>query len=244
MYSQFGGMTSLLHQAQGSAWPSFLLKQLEAVSGRTLTDEEVSDIKGSAAVIFGAGAETTWTSLETFLLALLHYPEVQKKGQEEIDRLVGSDQLPTFDDYDALPYVGCVTQEILRWRPTVPIGLPHRLMEDDIYKGMFIPKGSVVFANALGMALDENIYAEPTKFNPDRFLPKSGGGNEEPYLGATFGFGQSRICPGRHLATASIWIAVATLFATVDITKAKDENGDEILPEIHFQTGLTRQANL
>ncbi|KDQ34057.1 hypothetical protein PLEOSDRAFT_1033223, partial [Pleurotus ostreatus PC15] len=131
-----------------------------------------------------------------------------------------------------------------RWHPTVPIGLPHRSTEDDIYKGMFIPKGSVVFANALGMALDENIYAEPTKFNPDRFLPKSEGGNEEPYLGATFGFGRSRICPGRHLATASIWIAVATLFAIVDITKAKDENGDEILPEIHFQTGLTRQANL
>ncbi len=41
-----------------------------------------------------------------------------------------------------------------------------------------------------GMALDESIYAEPTKFNPDRFLPKSQGGNEEPHLGATFGFGR------------------------------------------------------
>ncbi|KAL4253122.1 hypothetical protein AB1N83_012925, partial [Pleurotus pulmonarius] len=225
-------------EAQGTAHPSFLLKQLETTAGRTLTDEEIGDIKGSAAVIFGAGAETTWTSLETFLLAILHYPEVQKKGQEEIDRVVGSDRLPTFDDYNTLPYVGCVTQEILRWHPTVPIGLPHRSTEDDIYRGMFIPKGSVVFANALGMALDETIYTEATKFNPDRFLPKSEGGNEEPYLGAAFGFGR-RICPGRHLATASIWIAVATLFATVDITKAKDENGTEILPEIRFQTGLT-----
>lgn len=41
-----------------------------------------------------------------------------------------------------------------------------------------------------GMALDESIYAEPRKFNPDRFFPKSQGGNEEPHLGATFGFGR------------------------------------------------------
>lgn len=52
-----------------------------------------------------------------------------------------------------------------------------------------------------------------------------------------------RICPGRHLATASIWIAVATIFATVDITKAKDENGNEITPEVDFETGITRSVN-
>ncbi|KAF4609105.1 hypothetical protein EYR40_001458 [Pleurotus pulmonarius] len=227
-------------QAQGTAEPSFLATQLEAVAGQTLGKEDIEDLKGSAGIIFGAGAETTWSSLESFILVLLHYPEVQKKGQEEIDRVVGSDRLPTFEDYDSLPYIECVTQEILRWHPSVPIGVPHRSTEDDIYRGMFIPKGSVIFANAKGMALDESIYAEPTKFNPDRFLPKSQGGNEEPHLGATFGFGR-RICPGRHLATASIWIAVATIFATVNITKARDEYGNEITPEIDFETGITSE---
>lgn len=42
------------------------------------------------------------------------------------------------------------------------------------------------------MVLDEKVYAEPTKFNPDRFLPKSQGGNGEPHLGAVFGFGRRR----------------------------------------------------
>ncbi|KDQ33999.1 hypothetical protein PLEOSDRAFT_1032990, partial [Pleurotus ostreatus PC15] len=41
-----------------------------------------------------------------------------------------------------------------------------------------------------------------------------------------------RICPGRHLAAASIWIAVATMFATVNVNKAKDKDGNEITPEI------------
>lgn len=71
---------------------------------------------------------------------MLCYPEVQQKGQKEIDRVIGPDRLPTFDDFDSLPYVGCVTQEVLRcgccssylmyklhagmcrWHPALPIG--------------------------------------------------------------------------------------------------------------------------
>ncbi len=51
-----------------------------------------------------------------------------------------------------------------------------------------------------------------------------------------------RICPGRHLAAGSIWIAVAMIFATVQISKAKDEIGNEITPELDFETGITRCA--
>ncbi|KAL4255104.1 cytochrome P450 family protein [Pleurotus pulmonarius] len=217
--------------AEGTAEHSFLSEQLDTVSGKTLTDDEIRDLKGSAGAIFAAGGETTWSSLETFFLAMLHYPEVQKKGQREIDSVIGPDRLPTFEDFNSLPYVARVTQEILRWHPTAPLGVPHRSTEDDIYKGMFIPKGSTIFANIMGMALDES-------FNPDRYLPKSQGGSEEPYFDAVFGFGR-RICPGRHLAAASIWIAVATLFATVNINKVKDEDGNEIIPELDFETGIT-----
>lgn len=108
-----------------------------------------------------------------------------------------------------------------------------------------------------GMALDNSVYAEPTQFNPNRYLSKSRGGNAEPHLDAAFGFGRRqiclifvtnsfahtvvhRICPGRYLATASIWIAVAIIFTTVNITKAKDEDGNEITPELDFETGITR----
>ncbi|KAL4261411.1 cytochrome P450 family protein [Pleurotus pulmonarius] len=226
--------------AEGTAEPSFLRAQIEAISGsgKDLTEEDIHDLKGTAGVLFAGGADTTASSLETYILALLQHPEIQKKGQEEIDRVIGHDRLPTFEDYDVLPYVECVVQEILRWHPTAPLGIPHRAMEDDIYRGMFIPKGAIILANANGMALDENVYTEPTKFNPDRFLPKSQGGNEEPRSIASFGFGR-RICPGRHLAVASMWIAVATMFATVNVNKAKDEDGVEITPDLIFETGIT-----
>jgi cytochrome P450 len=74
-------------------------------------------------------------------------PEVQKRAQEEIDRVVGTDRLPTVADRENLPYVDAVVKEVLRWHPVAPMGLPHRSTEDDICNGYLIPKGAMLFAN-------------------------------------------------------------------------------------------------
>jgi len=50
----------------------------------------------------------------------------------------------------------------------------------------------------------------------------------------------SRICPGRHLAEASVWIVMVTMLATMNITKAVDANGKEIIPDVELTPGLTR----
>lgn len=50
----------------------------------------------------------------------------------------------------------------------------------------------------------------------------------------------SRICPGRHLADASLWIAMASVLATLNISKSLDNNGKEITPEVAFTSGITR----
>ena len=91
-----------------------------------------------------AGSETTATTLNNFHVAMLLFPEVAKKAQEEIDRVVGSDRLPTWEDEKDLPYVRALIKEILRWRPVNQFGMPHCTSEDDWYRGYFIPKGSVV----------------------------------------------------------------------------------------------------
>ena len=57
----------------------------------------------------------TWSTLLIFLLTAVRNPDAVHKAQEEIDRVVGPGRLPTFDDMDALPYVGCLLQETLRW---------------------------------------------------------------------------------------------------------------------------------
>jgi cytochrome P450 len=88
------------------------------------------------------------------------------------------------------------------------------------------------------MTHDDRIYTNPDDFDPDRFIPISEGGPGEPYPQGQFGFGR-RVCVGRHLAEASVWIVVACLLATMNIDKAVDEDGHEITPETELTNGLT-----
>jgi len=59
----------------------------------------------------------------SFFLAMLLFPEVQKKAQDEIDSVVGSGRLPTFADRPYLPYVNAVVSEALRWHSVAPLGM-------------------------------------------------------------------------------------------------------------------------
>jgi cytochrome P450 len=84
---------------------------------------EIDIIKGSTATVYLAGADTTVAAVISFFLAMLVYPDVQRKAQEEVDRVIGHDRLPEIDDAPQLPYVQAVVNECLRWLPVVPIGL-------------------------------------------------------------------------------------------------------------------------
>lgn len=75
------------------------------------------------------------------------YPDIQKRAQDEIDRVVGPDRLPTFDDRSELPYLECIVQEIYRWNPASPLAVAHKLMRENEYEGYFIPAGTVIVPN-------------------------------------------------------------------------------------------------
>ncbi len=85
---------------------------------------------------------------------------------------------------------------------------------------------------------DEDVYPEPTRFNPDRYF-KDGKWNPDvpDPTPVVFGFGR-RICPGRFLLRESMWIAVAMILSTLTISKAVDEAGHEITPEESYTPGL------
>lgn len=94
-----------------------------------------------------AGSDTTAATLIGFVQAMTVFPEVQKKAQEEIDRIVGNGRMPTMEDASNMPYIrGCV-KESLRWMPTNILGVPHSLIRDDEYMGYKIPEGASVIMN-------------------------------------------------------------------------------------------------
>ncbi|KAG5638673.1 hypothetical protein H0H81_011053 [Sphagnurus paluster] len=236
---------------QGSAKPCIVTSQLESLErngGNSIIS--IGDIKGAARQAYFAGAETTSSVLTVFILAVILHPECQVKAQAELDAVVGPERLPEFGDRHSLPYLECLLHETLRQverfidridgklNAVRTKAIPHLAVNDDIYRGMFIPKGSLVIGNVRGMSWDEKVYANPFSFEPTRYLPAPLG-RGEPHPTAHWGFGR-RICPGRHLADSSVWIAMATLLSTLSISKALGEDGKEITPEITFVTSLTR----
>ena len=105
-----------------------------------------------------------------FFLAMILNPKAMKKAQEELDRVVGKGELPGFHDKDNLPYIDALVKEVLRWSPPVPLVVPKRAMQDDIYRGYLILEGVIVFENVWAIFRDPNVYPNPEVFNPDRFL--------------------------------------------------------------------------
>lgn len=201
-------------------------------------DMSIDDIKGAAGAVYAAGQDTTWATMIVFILNMVLHPNIQLKAQEILDEVVGRRRLPTFEDRPKLRFIDYIVQETLRWCPVSPVGVPHRSLADDVYKGFFIPAGSYVYANARAMTHDARTYQEPDEFNPDRYIPTSEGGRGEPFPVGQFGFGR-RICVGQHLAEASVWIAMAGMLSTLAIRKAVDEEGNEIDPDVELTAGLT-----
>jgi Cytochrome P450 len=89
----------------------------------------------------------TISTLTSFFLVLLLYPDVQKRAQAEIDQVIGRGRLPGLNDRPSLPYIDGLCKELLRWRLVLPLGVAHATMEDDVYNGYFIPKGTTVLPN-------------------------------------------------------------------------------------------------
>ncbi|KAG6823892.1 hypothetical protein H0H92_008697, partial [Tricholoma furcatifolium] len=109
--------------AAGKAKRSFLSDMLESLGPQEANDPEtLGDVKGAAAVMYCAGAETTWSTLSFFFLAMVLHPEYQRRAQQEIDAIVGTNRLPDFSDRESLPHVEGILQESYRWHNTVPLG--------------------------------------------------------------------------------------------------------------------------
>ncbi|KDQ16557.1 hypothetical protein BOTBODRAFT_54002 [Botryobasidium botryosum FD-172 SS1] len=177
-------------------------------------------------VLIEGGSDTTSSFLQTLILAMVMYPDARKKAQEELDRVVGQDRMPTPDDIHNLPYIRAMINETHRWRPVAPLAIPHATVTEEIYNGYRIPAGSTIFVNAWGIFHDENVYEDHDRFWPDRYIKsefgtKEGVDDSDRRINFAFGSGR-RICPGIHLAFNSLTINTMNLLWAFNFDKATD----------------------
>jgi len=127
-------------------------------------------------------------------------------------------------------------KEVFRWGTVTPLAVPHVLSVEDKFRGYRIPAGSIVIGNSWAILHDEGMYPDPYAFKPERFLldGKPNPNVRDPQAG--FGDGR-RICPGRHMATDSLWISVVSILATFDITKVIGDDGKIIEPTYEYFPG-------
>ncbi|KAF5375246.1 hypothetical protein D9758_000183 [Tetrapyrgos nigripes] len=234
----------------GVASPCIVASELEDIISGRAPQENERILKNVAATSYAGGADTTVSVLVSLYLVMTLYPEIQNKAQRQLDQVLEG-RLPVFEDRPQLPFIDCICYELLRWNPVTPLGLNHYAMNDD--ENYLDPKClgntprsvshfSCVFAESLSSERYDHhrdVYPDPFTFSPERFenVEKNiaQGINEIP--GAVFGFGR-RICPGRWMAFDSIWIAVASILSVYRISKAVDENGKVIEPEVGYTSSL------
>ncbi|MCJ1403329.1 hypothetical protein MMC11_006552 [Xylographa trunciseda] len=215
----------------GKAVPDSLCKlilQIREKEGIPLSDRDFAFIPSS---LFGAGSDTTASTLCSAILALITHPETLITAHKELDRVIGTERSPTFSDEADLPYIRALCKEVLRWRPVAVLGgTPHASTEDDVYEGWYIPAGTTILGNSWAINLNEEYYPNPHHFNPLRFLDDGAvttyttekadieKGKPHPAKSghSSFGWGR-RICPGANLAENSLFAALSKLVWAFDI---------------------------
>lgn len=125
--------------------PCYVKQLFKEAPKYDLSKAEIASLTGN---LFGAGSDTSSSTLVTFALACCAFPETLPKAWEELDRVVGAHRSPDWDDEPNLPYTKAFMKEVLRWRSVAIIGgQPHSPIQDDYWNGYLIPKQSWVQGN-------------------------------------------------------------------------------------------------
>ncbi|BBL71310.1 cytochrome P450 [Methylogaea oryzae] len=188
-------------RAGGTARADILSRLMEARfdDGSGFSDDALVDNLITNLV---AGHETSALSLAWAFAWLGRHPQAAERLQAEIDGLGGDDDIAAIQ---ALPYLDAVVKECLRLYPAVP-DVVRMLAKPLQLRGYEIPAGMNVAACSAVLHMNPEIYPEPERFNPERFLRRSVGGTEFIPFG-----GGDRICVGNHFGVFEVKIVLAVL---------------------------------
>uniref|UniRef100_A0A8B9JLV9 Cytochrome P450 2J2-like n=1 Tax=Astyanax mexicanus TaxID=7994 RepID=A0A8B9JLV9_ASTMX len=166
--------------------------------------------------MFEAGTETAATTLRWGLLYMMKYPEIQKKVQEEIDRVIGQSRQPCMADKPNMPYTEAVVHEMQRVGNVVPLGFPKKAIKDTTLGGYFIPKGTTVNTNLSSVLNDKTEWKTPDTFNPEHFLDDQGQFRKRDAF-LPFSAGR-RVCVGESLARMELFLFFTSLLQNFTFT--------------------------
>ncbi|XP_019350365.1 cytochrome P450 2W1-like isoform X1 [Alligator mississippiensis] len=158
-----------------------------------------------------AGTETTATTLQWSILLMMKHPEIQKKVQEEIGRVVEPGSRATYEDRRRLPFTNAVIHEVQRFITLLP-HVPRCTAVDTHFRGYLLPKGTTVIPSLTSVLLDKTQWETPYEFNPNHFLDANGKFlKKDAFLAFSSG---RRSCMGESLAKMELFLFFVGLLQT------------------------------
>ena len=196
-------------------------------------DLELDPSLDTALLFITAGFETVANTLETVFYHVLSDRAVTKRLQDELKKTSpNASHIPDWSELEKLPYLTAVISEALRLSVGVTSRLPRsNVKEDMIYHGWVIPRGSFVGMSQQDILYNDEIFPEPRKFDPERWLK---GDESTRLLKHLVSFSKgARRCIGIHLAYAELYITLATVFRRYKL-ELYDTKREDVEPVLDF----------
>uniref|UniRef100_A0A3Q2QM96 Cytochrome P450, family 27, subfamily A, polypeptide 1.1 n=1 Tax=Fundulus heteroclitus TaxID=8078 RepID=A0A3Q2QM96_FUNHE len=179
------------------------------------TKISTKDVYASVTELLLAGVDTTSNTLTWALYQLSKNPEVQDRLYEEVSTLVPADRIPSAAEVTRMPFLRAVIKETLRMYPVVSIN--SRIINEKPISvgGYHFPKKTCFTLCHYAISHDENIFPEPFRFKPERWL-RDGRQRPNPFGSIPFGYGV-RGCVGRRIAELEMYLVLFRLIQRFEV---------------------------
>nr|ALG05121.1 cytochrome P450 [Sinopodophyllum hexandrum] len=200
-------------EKEGKDFLQILLQLIE--QGDQKTPFTLTHLKALFLDLILAGTKTTATAVEWAVSELIKQPVLMKKAKQELDEVVGMNNIVEESHLPKLQYIEAVMKEVLRLHPPGTLLLPRTPKESCIIGGYMIPKGAMVFVNVWAIQRNPEYWVDPLEFRPERFLNSTWDLNGSDLRYFPFGSGR-RMCAGVPLAERQTSYLLASLLHSFD----------------------------
>ncbi|MED6192822.1 hypothetical protein PIB30_013713 [Stylosanthes scabra] len=224
-----------------------LVDVLLKFEGSNATGQDIclttNNIKAIIQDIFGAGGETSSTTIEWAMAEMIKDPRIMQKAQIEVRKIFDKSGRVDETCINELKYLKSVVKETFRLHPPIALLVPRESREACEIKGYQIPVKSKVMVNVWAIGRDPKYWDEPERFYPERFIDSTIDYKGSNFEYIPFGAGR-RICPGSTLGLINVELALAYLLYHFDWKLPSEMKHEEFDMSEAFGVTVRRKNDL